>query len=77
MNDKLKIIIINEENKDYESLPKPQLSVRARKNLNRMFREVVGSSNIPYPDVDNSYEIMRSFIVRKINILKHKMNIDK
>ncbi len=58
----------------YESLPPPNLSVRARKRLNRMFREIIGSSNIPHPEVDNCYEHIRSRIVRKINLLKHKLN---
>ena len=58
-----------EELDGYESLPKPDLSIRARKNLNRMFREVVGSSNIPHPEVDNRYELIRSKIVRFFKVL--------
>lgn len=61
----------------YESLPPPKLSVRARKKLNRMFREIIGSSNIPHPEVDNCYERIRSFFVRIINVLKYKLKIDK
>lgn len=52
----------------YESLPPPEISVRAKKRLNRMFREVVGSSNIPHPDVDNCYERIRSNIIFKIKL---------
>ena len=77
MNNNFENLILLEEYEDYESLPPPELSVRARKNLNRLFRETVGSSNIPHPEVDNGYERTRSKIVRKINVLKHKLKIDK
>lgn len=60
----------------YSSLPKPEYSVKNRKKINRLFREVVGSSNIPNTEVDNFYERTRSKIVKKINILKHKLNLD-
>lgn len=56
----------------YESLPPPEISVRGRKRLNRLFRETVGSSNIPHPEVDNVYEKTRSYFVRKIKVLKYK-----
>ena len=74
---KNEVIIMDNELEDYESLPPPELSVRARKKLNRMFREIVGSSNIPHPEVDNYYERIRSFFVRIINVLKYKLKIDK
>ena len=61
----------------YKSLPPPELSVKARKKLNRLFREVVGSSHIPHPEVDNSYERIRSRFVRKIKLTKHKLKINK
>ena len=77
MNNKFKDLILLEEYENYELMPPPELSVRARKRLNRMFREVVGSSNIPHPEVDNCYERTRSKIVRKINVLKHKLGINK
>lgn len=69
MDDKIIDLIIDKEFEDYESLPKPELSVRARKNLNRMFRETVGSSNIPHPEVDNYYELIRSKIVRFFKVI--------
>lgn len=77
MNNKFKDLILLEEYENYELMPPPELSVRARKRLNRMFREVVGSSNIPHPEVDSCYERTRSKIVRKINVLKHKLGINK
>ncbi|MBO5332562.1 MAG: hypothetical protein J6B37_00430 [Clostridia bacterium] len=61
----------------YESLPKPELSVRARKRLNRLFREMVGSSKIPHPEVDNLYERVRSLLVRKVKVLIFKIKEHK
>lgn len=72
MNSKFKDLIINEGFEDYEnfeSLPPPALSVRARKRLNRLFREIVGSSKIPCPEVDNHYELTRSKIVRFFKVI--------
>ena len=60
----------------YSSFPKPEYSVKNRRKINRLFREVVGSSNIPNPEVDNFYERVRSKVVRKINVLKHKLKLD-
>lgn len=59
--------------KDYDSLPQPELSVRARKKLNRLFRETVGSSKIPHPDVDNYYERARSKVMRKFKLIIFKI----
>ncbi len=74
MSNKFKdLIVLNNYFEDYESLPPPELSVRAKRRLNRMFREIVGSSNIPHPKVDNRYEQIRSKIVRKINVLVYKI----
>lgn len=69
MNNNFEDLILLEEYEDYESLPPPELSVRARKNLNRLFRETVGSSNIPHPEVDNYYELIRSKIVRFFKVI--------
>lgn len=68
MNDRFQDLILFED-EDYSSLPPPDLSVRARKRLNRLFREVVGSSNIPHPEVDNHYELIRSKIVRFFKVI--------
>lgn len=72
-----KVIIMDKDFEYYESLPKPELSVRARKRLNRLFREIVGSSKIPHPEVDNSYEQIRSFFARKIKVLIFKLKNHK
>ena len=61
----------------YNSLPKPEISVRGKRKINRIFREIFGGSRIPHPEVDNCYERIRSKIVRKINVLKHKLKIYK
>ena len=60
----------------YKSLPKPEYSVKHRRKINQLFREIVGSSNVPNPEVDNFYERTRSKLVRKINVLKHKLKLD-
>lgn len=41
---------------DYSSLPEPDFSIKHRRRINRIFREVVCSSKIPYPEVDNWFE---------------------
>ncbi|MBR5246319.1 MAG: hypothetical protein IKV25_02980 [Clostridia bacterium] len=66
--------------KDYEyysSLPKAEISVRAKRRINRVFREIVGSSRIPHKDVDNAYERTRSFFVRKFRVLFSKVKNHK
>ena len=60
----------------YDSLPKPEISIHGKRKINRLFREIVGSSKIPHPEVDNNYERIRSNIMRKLNLLKYKLNID-
>ena len=77
MNNKIKDLIIFDDDEDYSLLLKPEISIRGRKKINRIFREFFGSSRIPHPEVDNAYERTRSKFVRKINILKHKYGIDK
>lgn len=46
------------------------VSHRHKIRMNRVFREVVGSKFIPYPEVDNFYERARSWIVVKLNLRK-------
>ncbi len=68
---------MDKDSEYYQSLPSPELSVRARKRLNRLFREIVGSSNIPHPEVDNLYEQTRSLLVRKVKVLIFKIKEHK
>ena len=56
-------ILMLENIENYNSLPEPEYSVKHRKRINRLFREVVGSQNIPYPEVDNWFELTRSKII--------------
>lgn len=60
-----------EKDSDYNnSLPKPEISVRGRRKINRICREIFGGSHILHPEVDNSYERARSKLVRKVNVIK-------
>ena len=38
--------------------------------MNRIFREEVGSENIPFPEVDSPFEKIRSRVVQIINKFK-------
>ncbi len=46
-----------------EDIEIPPYSRRHKIRMNRLFRERVGGTFIPYPDVDNFYEKARSKIV--------------
>ncbi len=46
-----------------------EFSDRFKRKMNRVFRERVGTEKIPHPEVDNTYERIRS----KIICLKNKM----
>ena len=52
---------------DYSSLPEPDFSINHRRRINRIFREVVCSSKIPHPEVDNWFEQKRSEFIVKLN----------
>ena len=60
----------------YNSLPKHEISMKGKRKINRLFREIIGSTKIPHPEVDNYYEHIRSKIIRKLNLLRHRLNID-
>ena len=53
----------------YDFLPPPEISVKGKKRINRLFREIVGSSKIPHSEVDNFYERIRSKIMRKVKVI--------
>ena len=65
---------------DTESLPNEDFeyhpTVTHRRNMNRLFREKVGSKKIPHPEVDTLYERIRSWLVVKLHLkyktIKHK-----
>lgn len=52
---------------DYEDmiLKAMTFSVQFKRKMNRVFREKVGTENIPHPEVDNGWERLRSRIMRK------------
>ncbi len=45
---------------------------RHRIRMNRWFREQVGGSRIPFPEVDNLYERIRSKLVVKLKIKRQR-----
>lgn len=51
-----------EETKDIEVT----CPVKFKKKMNRLFREELGTNKIPHPEVDNTYERVRSWFVRLI-----------
>ena len=61
--------IVDKDFNYYNSLPKHEISIRGNQKINRLFREVVGSSKIPHPEVDNHYELTRSKIVRFFKVI--------
>ena len=61
----LEIRKIEEEIKDVE-IPPP--SKRHKIRMNRLFRECVGGSFLPFPEADNLYERLRSRLVRKLKL---------
>ena len=58
-------LISEEELKDIE-VPPP--SKRYKIRINRLFRERVGGTYLPYPEVDSFYERTRSKIIVKLKI---------
>ena len=58
--------IENEEELEDIELPPP--GKRYKIQMNRLFRERVGGSFIPYPEVDNLYERLRSYFIIKFKI---------
>ena len=59
--------LIEENIKDIE-IPPP--SKRHKIRINRLFREFVGGTYLPFPEVDCSYERVRSKIIVKLNFHK-------
>lgn len=55
---------------EIENMKMPPLSKRHKIRMNRLFRERVGGSFIPFPEVDNLYEMVRSKLIKKLKIHK-------
>lgn len=49
-----------------------EFSDRFKRNMNRLFREQMGAKKALHPEVDNAYERIRSYIVRKWLLAKRK-----
>ena len=61
----LEVRMLEEETKDFEM---PPLGRRHMIRMNRVFRERVGGTYLPYPGVDNLFERIRSKLVIKLKI---------
>ena len=47
-----------------------EVSHRHKIRMNRLFRERVGGKFLPYPEVDNIFEKVRSWVVKKLHLVK-------
>ena len=47
-----------------------EVSHRHKIRMNRLFRERVGGKFLPYPEVDNIFEKVRSWVVIKLHLVK-------
>ena len=54
--------------KEVENMDLPPPTRRHKIRMNRLFRERIGSSFLPFPEVDNLYERVRSRVVIKLKI---------
>lgn len=62
---------IFDEGLDIDDNTEPvEVSHRHKIRMNRLFRERVGGSFLPYPEVDNVFERTRSWFVVKLNLVK-------
>lgn len=60
----------SEEEIEFDYNEPISVSRRHKIRMNRIFREIVGSKFLPYPEVDNFYEKSRSWIVVKFKTKK-------
>ena len=75
MNQELKDLFNQAKNEKYDeeiaSCQEPvEVSNRHKINMNRIFRELVQSKFIPFPEVDNFYERTRSWLIVKLHLSK-------
>ena len=59
---------IDKTTEEYKDIELPPPSKRHKIRMNRLFRERVGGSFLPFPEVDCFYERIRSKIVVKLKI---------
>lgn len=70
----LEKIFLEESEKEWaeiEKLPEAEFSRRHKIWSNRLFREIIGSNKIPYPEVDNFLERIRSRLVVQLHLEKY------
>ena len=51
-----------------------KISDHSKKKTNRLFREQVGYTHAYYPEVDNKYEQIRSYLIRKLLVFKNNIS---
>ncbi|MBO5415896.1 MAG: hypothetical protein J6A83_04635 [Clostridia bacterium] len=54
--------------KNFENIETPPRSKRHKLRMNRLFRERIGGTFLPFPEVDNLFERIRSKLVIKFKI---------
>ena len=62
--------IFDEELDIDENTESIEVSHRHKIKMNRFFRERVGGHFLPYPEVDNLFEKVRSWVVKKLHLVK-------
>ena len=62
--------IFDEELDIDENTESIEVSHRHKIRMNRFFRERVGGKFLPYPEVDNLFEKVRSWVVKKLHLVK-------
>lgn len=73
VKESLEKIFMEESEKEWaeiENLPEAEFSRRHKIWSNRLFREIVGSNKILYPEVDHFLERLRSRFVVKLRLEK-------
>jgi len=60
--------------KEIEASP---LSRGYKLRMNRLFREFVGGSFLPFPEVDNHYEQVRSYIIIKFKLNRNPRRYER
>ena len=63
---------MREEEEQIKDIEPATTTRRHRIRMNRWFREQVGGSRIPFPEVDNLYERIRSKLVVKLKIKRQR-----
>lgn len=62
---------IFDEELDIDDNTEPvEVSHRHKIKMNRFFRERVGGHFLPYPEVDNLFEKVRGWVVKKLHLVK-------